>query len=448
MRIVVIASALEHATNVLERELDDLAVERVDADERPDLAAGARLPLAIAYDGDRPGARVERATRDAIAQLSRGELPRARVATPAPAGDWAALVSAAFDGRYGGFDRPGKPFRGALLELLLARPEERARKMALRTLDGIVAGGTHDQLGGGFHAASTDEAWMVPRFEKRASVQAELLRALVAANDPRFAVAIAGTLDYVATRLALPGGGFALGESADVGPYDDGSYWTWSLDEARAVLDPDELACAQPCFDIYGRGELASDPTRNVLFVAAPIDAIARELGLDVAIVRRRIWSARAKLLAAREQRERPPLDARIFVAENAALCRALIACDHASLARGTLDRLYAEAPSPGGIRRRLGGAPIAWLDDAAQLALAALADGRRDLAERLAPHADLPGSPDGIAATIRVRLALGDEAGAAALLDAQLPHAIAQGLAGAAIVALALEVKKLHLTF
>jgi uncharacterized protein YyaL (SSP411 family) len=289
---------------------------------------------------------------------------------------------------------------------------------------------------------------MVPRFEKRASVQAELLRALVAAHEPRFANAIAGTIDYVAKRLALPGGGFALGEAADVAPYDDGSYWTWSLDDARAALPPDELACAQPYFDIYGRGELASDPTRNVLFIAAPIDAIARELRLDESVVIERLASARAKLLAAREQRERPPLDERIFVAENAALCRALMAAGKPALARDTLDRLYAEAPSPDGIRRKLGGATIAWLDDAAQLALAALTDDRRDLAERFLPRADLPGSLDGIAAAIRVRRALGDEAGAGSLVDAQLPHAIAQGPAGAAIVALAVEVKKLHLTF
>jgi uncharacterized protein YyaL (SSP411 family) len=170
VRIVLHASALEHASNVLAQELDEAAIERVDAEERPDLASGARLPLACAYAPDGTlFARVERATRDAIEQLTRGEKPRARIVTPAPVEDWARRVSAAFDGRYGGFDRPGKPFRGALLELLLARTEERARKMALRTLDGIVAGGTHDQLGGGFHAASTDEAWMVPRFEKRAS---------------------------------------------------------------------------------------------------------------------------------------------------------------------------------------------------------------------------------------------------------------------------------------
>src|SRR5581483_1516718 len=186
MRIVLTASALEHATRVIEQELDDAVpgatLERADADERLDLAAGARLPLACAYGPDgKLLVRAERATREAIEQLARGEAPRARIATPAPAGDWAARMSAAFDGRYGGFDRPGKPYRGPLLELLLSRPEARARKMALRTLDGIVAGGTHDQLGGGFHAASADEAWMVPRFEKRAAVQAELLRVFAAA---------------------------------------------------------------------------------------------------------------------------------------------------------------------------------------------------------------------------------------------------------------------------
>jgi hypothetical protein len=186
-----------------------------------------------------------------------------------------------------------------------------------------------------------------------------------------------------------------------------------------------------------------------VLFVGAPIDAIARELHLDAAVVEARLASARDKLLAARDQRPRPLLDTRILVADNAALCRALIACGESALARDTLDRLYAEAPTAdASVRHRLGADGIAWLDDHAELALAALDDGRPELAARFAPPPGLPGSLDGQARAAELHRRLGDPASALAIVDANLAPAIAQGPAGSAIVALALEVKKLHLTF
>jgi hypothetical protein len=38
--------------------------------------------------------------------------------------------------------------------------------MLVFTLDAMARGGLMDQLAGGFHRYSTDEAWLVPHFEK------------------------------------------------------------------------------------------------------------------------------------------------------------------------------------------------------------------------------------------------------------------------------------------
>jgi uncharacterized protein YyaL (SSP411 family) len=75
-----------------------------------------------------------------------------------------------FDSDHGGFDRSPKFPPHATLLFLLDRAGttggERGLAMAKRTLDGMAAGGVHDQVGGGFHRYSTDTAWFLPHFEK------------------------------------------------------------------------------------------------------------------------------------------------------------------------------------------------------------------------------------------------------------------------------------------
>jgi hypothetical protein len=256
---------------------------------------------------------------------------------------------------------------------------------ALQTLDALTQGGIHDQLGGGFHAYSTDERWVVPHFEKRAVDQAALLatfaRAAAVAAQPRYAAVARRVIAYVVCRLALDGGGYAASEDADVGNYDDASLYTWSIDEARAALDADELAVAQPYFDLYGRGELHSDPTRNVLFIAASPDEVARELGRAPADVRSLLLRARDKLLAARSERPQPAVDVTPYAGVSARMARAYLEAEAAlgvvqdrERAIFALERLYAARDADGGIAHQLDDArSLRWLADHAELGLAAL---------------------------------------------------------------------------
>src|SRR6266540_1586170 len=60
-------------------------------------------------------------------------------------------------------------------------------------------------------------------------------------------------------------GGYYGSQDADISLDDDGSHFTWTLDEARAVLDEDELAVAAAHYDIGEHGEMTHDPAKNVL---------------------------------------------------------------------------------------------------------------------------------------------------------------------------------------
>ena len=67
----------------------------------------------------------------------------------------------------------------------------------------------------------------------------------------------------------IPQGGYAASQDADVGLEDDGDYFTWTREEAAAVLTPEELDVAADYYDIGTAGEMDHDPGKNVLFVAA-----------------------------------------------------------------------------------------------------------------------------------------------------------------------------------
>ena len=92
-----------------------------------------------------------------------------------------AGVETQFEPRYGGFGRAPKFPQAMTIDFLLPRLRAQRRRrdahMITTTLDGMAAGGIHDQLGGGFARYSTDDFWLVPHFEKMLYDNALLTRA-------------------------------------------------------------------------------------------------------------------------------------------------------------------------------------------------------------------------------------------------------------------------------
>jgi uncharacterized protein len=426
LQLIVVTNRFSHAAHQFDELLDDgevkaavgaFTVVRVDCDARPDVDVALQrrsgLPAPswplVSIAEAATGALRAVAThlnRRSLLELLRAPPPSPLLPSPAPptatVDEALAAITAAWDRRDGGFEPPPKRPRAPLVDLLLSIDPP----PALQTLDALTQGGIHDQLGGGFHAYSTDERWVVPHFEKRAVDQAALLatfaRAAASTGQPRYAAVARRIIAYVECRLALESGGYAASEDADVGNYDDGSLYTWTVDEARAALDADELAVAQPYFDLYGRGELHSDPTRNVLFIAASLDEVARELGRTPADVRALLARARDKLLTARSERPQPAVDATPYAGVFAKMARAYLEAEAAlgvvqdrERALFALERLYAARAADGGIPHQLDDArSLRWLADHAELGLAALrayeATGERahlDVARASADH-------------------------------------------------------------
>jgi uncharacterized protein YyaL (SSP411 family) len=235
-----------------------------------------------------------------------------------------------FDPRNGGFGSQPKFSHPAALDLLLElamnRDNEQARDAFCTTLEKMARGGVYDQLAGGFHRYSVDERWVVPHFEKMLYDNTELLRnyvhgfqSYVRADFLETAREIITWLD--STMSDRERGGFYASQDADINLDDDGDYFTWTLEEARAVLDAEELEFASSYWDIGELGDMHHNPAKNVLHVKQTLEQRADQVGdleatralRDRALMER----AKAKLLAARSQRPTPFIDRTLYTGWN-----------------------------------------------------------------------------------------------------------------------------------
>jgi len=276
----------------------------------------------------------------------------------------AASALAQFDPRNGGFGSQPKFPHPASLDLLLEvamnrdpeQPESiQAREAFTVTLEKMVRGGVYDQLAGGFHRYSVDERWVVPHFEKMLYDNTELLRnyvhgfqSLVREDFLETAKEIVAWLDSTMTDRER--GGFYASQDADIGLDDDGDYFTWTLDEARAVLDAEELAFAARYWHIGELGDMHHNPAKNVLRVETTLAEMAAQGG-DAAHLRALRDRARTKLLAARSLRATPFVDTTLYTGWNAMAVTAYLETARVlrmdsvrEFALRTLDRLLNEA--------------------------------------------------------------------------------------------------------
>jgi uncharacterized protein len=248
--------------------------------------------------------------------------------------------------------------------------DDRLRGVITTTLEHMAKGGVYDQLAGGFHRYSVDERWVVPHFEKMCYDNSELLKNYVhgyqATGNKFFAEVARDIVRWMDEWLSdRERGGFYASQDADISMDDDGDYFTWTLDDARAVLTEKEAQVAALHYDINEVGEMHHNPAKNVLYVRAPIEEIARRMGMTVERVKELLDSAKKKMYAARLQRPTPYVDKTVYVGWNSMCVSAyleaakVLGLDQARrFALRSLDRVLAEAWKPDGMKKRAGEFP------------------------------------------------------------------------------------------
>jgi len=286
--------------------------------------------LAAAWESDAHA--VRRVADHAVATLRRmGEsvTPLAKLdATPLAAAR--RQYAAAYDELQGGFGVAPKFPQPARLLFLLQDTDPDSTAMALHTLDSMIAGGIHDQLGGGFHRYATDPGWHVPHFEKMLYDQALIARACLVAyrrtGEASYADAVRDILEFTLAQMRDPQGGFysALGADSPVPGnaqthMQEGAYYTWSWQQLTQAL-PDAVLrdWAVARYGITRAGEEAGDLAgSNVLYRALDTAALAARFQVEPEVARQRLGHVDALLLAARDKRPAVPVDDKVVTAWN-----------------------------------------------------------------------------------------------------------------------------------
>ncbi len=192
-----------------------------------------------------------------------------------------------------------------------------ARKMA--------DGGIYDHLAGGFARYSVDARWLVPHFEKMLYDNAQLLGIYgdaVAMGERGLTPVITETVAWLARELQHPAGGLWSSLDAD-SEGEEGKFAVWTPAQVRAALGPIDAIQVCAAFGVTDHGNFEHGTT--VLSRVTPRGAASDEAVLD---------QARARLLAARQQRVQPGTDDKVLAGWNglaiSGLLRAWAATGHA----------------------------------------------------------------------------------------------------------------------
>jgi uncharacterized protein len=285
-----------------------------------------------------------------------------------------------FDAEHGGFGQAPKFPHPSVLDLLIEQygriegrrllrqaseggrhhmetaAADQPRNVIVTTLEHMANGGVYDQLAGGFHRYSVDERWVVPHFEKMCYDNSELLKNYVhgyQVTGAEFFANVARDIirwmdEWLSDRER---GGFYASQDADINMDDDGDYFTWTLEEVRAVLSAEEAQVAALRYDINEIGEMHHKPAKNVLYVRASIEEIAKRLSLAPERVKELLDAAKKKMYAARLQRPTPYVDKTLYVGWNSLCVSAYLEAakmlhleDAKRFGLRSLDRILAEA--------------------------------------------------------------------------------------------------------
>ncbi len=259
-------------------------------------------------------AAVTRALRDPSGAGGTGQ--RFREVTEAAVG----ALERDYDPVDGGFGRAPKFPPSMVLEFLLRyhyrTRDPAALRMAEGTCEAMARGGMYDQLLGGFARYSTDNAWVVPHFEKMLYDNALLARVylnLWRATGSELARRVAlETCTWMVHDMRTADGGLAASLDAD-SEGEEGKFYVWRPAELTAILGPEDGAFAAQVFGVTEAGTFE----RGASVLQRRIDPDDPE----------RFTRVQRVLLAAREQRVHPGQDDKVVAAWNGLAISALAEC-------------------------------------------------------------------------------------------------------------------------
>ena len=244
-------------------------------------------------------------------------------------------LASGYDAQEGGFGSAPKFPMPAALERLLRhwarvradrsqRADRDALNMVTTTLTKMARGGIYDHIGGGFYRYSTDRRWTIPHFEKMLYDNGALLAlyadALALGPDPLFTGAVRETAAWIMREMQHPEGGYYAAQDAD-SEGEEGKFYVWRRDLAKRLLTEDEYLVVET---LYGLDKPANFEGKWNLHRRDAWRAVVERLYLQPEQADQCLASAKAKLFAARAEREPPAKDDKVLAAWNGIAIRGM----------------------------------------------------------------------------------------------------------------------------
>ncbi len=234
-----------------------------------------------------------------------------------------SALLASLDYQKGGMAGAPKFHHAKALELLIIHAyftnNEAISKAVELSSDAMAKGGVYDHLLGGFFRYSTDEDWLVPHFEKMLYDNAELLELYSIAyrvwKKELYSYIARGIVEYYKLYGADPKGGFYASQDADIGLLDEGGYYTFTYEELKDILSPEEMSLATLYFGITPKGHMHGG--KNVLHINMTEEEVSLQTDRSLEEVKGLIQSIRQKLTSLREKRQTPYIDKTLYTGWN-----------------------------------------------------------------------------------------------------------------------------------
>ncbi|OQX73253.1 MAG: hypothetical protein B6D59_06295 [Campylobacteraceae bacterium 4484_4] len=226
-----------------------------------------------------------------------------------------------YDRSYHGWGRRPKFPESARIRLLLdivrLDGNEKAKRMALETLETMADSGLYDQIDGAFFRYCVDRKWTMPHFEKMLYTNAELIALYVRAwkmtGRERFREVVRETVREIDRRFRTREGLYMSASDAD-SDHQEGGYFLYRYDEAlkalkRAGFSEKEAIENLYYLDIREEGNFDTEFSQPRRLAHRP------PVGFE---------KARAVLRAMRKERIYPFVDEKVITAWNGMMIEAL----------------------------------------------------------------------------------------------------------------------------
>ena len=214
---------------------------------------------------------------------------------------------------------PNESYLFLLLDTAIRDQDQEVLQALELTMKHMSEGGIYDQVGGGFHRYSTDNAWLVPHFEKMLYNQAHLantyLQLYQITHNKAYKRVVTQTLDYVLRDMRSAKQAFFSASDAD-SEGEEGKYFLWTADELQHSLTP---ALAKLAIAVYGVTKDGNFPDAEgtILNMSGSLAEFARLNKLDPETLYQDIDTIREILYKKRQLRIAPAIDTKIVTAWN-----------------------------------------------------------------------------------------------------------------------------------